>query len=706
MSDYPTLLSTGNIGSLKLRNRLFQTAMGTNLANSDGTLSEEIIAFYEARAAGGAAMLTMGAVGVSYPRGQVQANQAGISDDHFIPGLKRITDAVHRHRACISAQLHHGGLSAACDMAAGRNISLPSMPQMMGGKTMKDFMLPEELASSHFNGGVMPSFKEMDHEDIAVLIADFAAGAERAVTAGFDAIEVHAAHSYILNSFLSPAENRRTDLYGGSLENRTRLLREILEAIRQRIGPDFPMLCKINATEFYIKDGLNLDDACAIACIAEAAGASAITVSATHNYGIPKALFSSYLPHEPGKLIPFAAKIKSAVSVPVIAVGRIDPGVADKAIANGKFDFMAMGRKQLADENFTKHLATGGEKTVRPCIYCYTCLSQAMLHQPLRCAVNADVGFEKDNLLAATRMPKKVVVVGGGPGGMEAARRLTLRGHQVTLLESSGQLGGTARIAAIAYAPNGDFVEWLKNQLGKLKVDVRLNHQASLESIRQLQPSAVIVATGAIRRSPEIEGKHHTHVHDGLSLRSLLLGENHQDTSSQISAVERFVVGAARKLRLTNNPALVRKASKLWMPIGNRVVIIGGELVGLELAEFLHERGREVTIIDTEEKFGRGLSVARRSVMLDEMPDAGIILYPDCSEIRIDKQAVYFTNESGHSVTSPADTVIIAKGAEHNTSLYEELTAASLKTHMVGDCKGVGYIVGAIRDAADIAATI
>jgi len=706
MPKYTTLLSAGKIGTLELRNRLFQTAMGTNLANADGTISDEVIAFYEARAAGGAALLTMGAVGVSYPNGQVQSNQVGISEDHFIPGLKRITDAVHKHGACISAQLHNGGLSAACDMAAGRTIKLPSMPQMIGGKSIKDAMLPEELAESHFNGGVMPSFKEMDHDDIAKLTEDFASGAERAIKAGFDAIEIHAAHSYILNSFLSSAENRRTDKYGGSLENRSRLLREILEAIRNRIGSDFPMLCKINATEFFIEGGLDLSDACAIACIAENAGADAITVSATHNYSVPKALFSSYLPQEPGKLIPFAAKIKAAISIPVVAVGRIDPEVADQAIANGKFDFMAMGRKQIADDNFTKHLSEGGAKAVRPCIYCYTCLSQAMLHQSLRCAVNADVGYENENLLAPTNAPRRVVVVGAGPGGMEAARRLSLRGHQVTLLESSAQLGGTVRLAAIAYAPNGDFIDWLKAQLSELSIDIRMNHNATVASIKALQPDAVVVATGTIRRSPEIEGKHLSHVHDGLSLKSLLLGENTEEVSSKASILERLAIGTAQKLGVANSPSLTRQASKLWMPIGKRVVIIGGELVGLELAEFLHERGRDVAVIDTEEKFGRGLSVARRSVMLDEMPEAGIALHQGCREIHIDEKAVYFTSDTHVPSNVQADTVIIAKGAENNTSLYDELTAAGIETHMVGDCKGVGYIVGAVRDAADIAATI
>lgn len=709
MSDYPHLFAPGRIGTLELKNRLFQTAMGTNLANHDGTISEETIGFYAARAAGGAALLTMGAVGVSYPRGQVQAGQVAISDDRFLPGLKRLTDAVHRDGGRISAQLHHGGTSAVCDMAAGRPIPVPSPPRLQaGGKSLKDFMFPEEKASSPLPQITRaPTFKEMDRREIGEVVEDFAAGAARAMEAGFDAIELHAAHTYLLHSFITPAENRRSDEYGGSAEGRARLMKEVIEAIRARVGRDFPLLCKLNAAEFFIEGGITLEDVRTTARLAQAAGADAITVSAAHNYGLPRALFSSYLPHEPGKLIPFAAAVKEAVSIPVVTVGRIDPDLADRSIGEGKFDFMAMGRKQIADDQFANHLAKGGAKSARPCIYCYACLSQAMLHLPLRCAVNADVGYEKDNLLAPAETSRRVVVVGGGPGGMEAARRLTLRGHRVTLLEATGQLGGTARIAAIAYAPNGDFVEWLKGQLAELGVEVRLNTRATLAKLRALDPDAVIVATGAIRQAPQIEGGDLPHVHDGASLRALLLGEEDGREGAKAAPLsQRLAMGAARSLGLTNSPDLVRKASKLWMPIGDRVVIIGGDLVGLELAEFLHDRGRQVTVVDEPKQFGRGLSPARRSVMLDAMPFAGVALYPGAGVIRIYEKAVTFTNAEGEACEVAADTVIIAKGAEPNTGLHDEAVAAGLQAHMVGDCAEVGYIIGAVRTAADIAARI
>jgi 2,4-dienoyl-CoA reductase-like NADH-dependent reductase (Old Yellow Enzyme family)/thioredoxin reductase len=692
---------------MEVRNRLFQTAMGTNLAEEGGFCGDALIAYHEARAAGGVGLIITEAVAVGHPQGTVLVNQVGISDDKFIPGLTRLTEAVHKHGAKMALQLHFGGIMAAKDMVDGRPVWVPSMPRPGKGVGMHHYLFPEEAALTHqAKITTPPTFKVLDEDDIAQLIRWFADGAERAVKAGFDAVEIHGGHGYIIAGFLSPATNFRTDRWGGSPENRVRLLREVTAAVRARVGPDFPVWCKIDTAEFYVDNGTPIEDVCYYARVAEEAGADAITATANHDYSVTEALFSSYLPHEPGKLIPYAAQVKAAVGIPVITVGRIDPEVADKAIAEGRFDFMAMGRKQLADPNYARSLAEGGREAVRPCIYCYTCLSQAMITQPLRCSVNADLGYETAGLLDPAKTPRRVVVVGGGPGGMEAARRLTLRGHQVVLLEAGAQLGGTARIAAIAYAPNGDFVEWLKLQLARLQVQVRLNTRASVQSIRELAPDAVVVATGAIRRAPEIAGKDLPHVHDGQSLRALLLGEDDDGGKSKASLTQRLAVGAARTLGVTNSPDLVRKASKLWMPVGDRVVIIGGELVGLELAEFLHERGRHVTVVDELEQLGRGLSPARRSVMLAELPQAGVVIHSGARDIRICEKAVSFTSRDGEANETAADTVIIAKGAEPNTGLFDELVAAGVEAHMVGDCAGVGYIIGAVRTAADVAARI
>jgi 2,4-dienoyl-CoA reductase-like NADH-dependent reductase (Old Yellow Enzyme family)/thioredoxin reductase len=707
MSKYKHLLSPGKIGTLELKNRLIQTAMGSNLSEPGGFVGDELIAYHKARAAGGVGLIISEAIAVGLPYGKALKHQLGISDDKFIPGLKRLTDAVHEQGAKMALQLHFAGAMAGAEMAEGRPLWVPSEP-LPSGIGFNTTLFPEEVAMTQAaQMTAPPTFKVLEQADIDRLVEWFASGAERAVRAGFDGVEIHGGHGYIIAGFCSPATNRRTDGYGGSIENRGRLLREVTTAVRAHVGPHFPMWVKLDSTEYFTENGLTLDEACVFAQMAEAAGADAITVTANHNYAIPRASFSSYLPHEPGKLIPNAARVKTSVDIPIITVGRIDPEVANKAIADGKFDFMAMGRKQLADPDYAKNLAAGGREQVRPCIYCYTCLSQAMITSPLRCSVNGDLGFESSNLLAPTTSPRRVVVVGGGPGGMETARRLTIRGHQVVLLEAGSQLGGTARIAAIVYEPNGDFVEWLKARLAELQVEVRLNTRARAETIRELAPDVVVVATGAIRRAPAIPGKDLPHVHDGQSLRAMLLGEEEEEgAQSKATLTQRIAMGAARAVGLTDSAEAVRKASKLWMPVGDRVVIIGGDLVGMELAEFLNERGRKVTLIGDEPQFGRGLSPARRGVMLDEMPLAGIMLHPGASYISIGEKTVRFTTRDGEACEAPADTVIIAKGAEPNTALYDELAATGITAHMVGDCQGVGYIIGAVRNAADVAARI
>jgi len=705
MTTYKHLLSPGRIGTLEIRNRLIQTAMGTNLAHPGGFFGDELIAYHEARAAGGVGMIITEAVAVGWPQGAALYNQVAVSDDKYIPGLAKLAGAVQKHGARIALQLHFGGMNAARDMIDGRDVWIPSMPLPPKGKGFQGALYPDERALTQAAKiTAPPKFLEIGPPEIAQLIEWFAAGALRAKQAGFDAVEIHGGHGYIIAGFLSRGSNRRSDAYGGSLENRARLLREVTEAVRARVGPDYPVWCKLDAAEFFTDNGITSEEACYFAQVAEAAGADAITATANHDVSVARALTSSYLPHEPAKLIPFASAVKAAVTIPVIALGRIDPEVADQAIAEGKFDFMAMGRKQLADPGYANALAAGGKPAVRPCIVCYTCFSQAMLASPMRCAVNGDLGFESENLLAPAAQPKRVVVVGGGPGGMETARRLTLRGHQVVLLEAAGQLGGTARIAAIAYAPNGDFVEWLKCELARLKVDVRLNTPADVAAIRALNPDAVVVATGAIRRAPEIEGKDLPHVHDGQSLRAMLLGEG--DAPASGGLVQRLAMGAARALGVTDSPDAVRQASRLWMPLGRQVVIVGGELVGIELAEFLHERGRHVTVVDDLEQLGRGLSPARRAVLLDELPMQGIVFHSGASAIRIADKSVCFTASDGAQHALPADSVIIAKGAEAQTGLHDALVTAGFASHMVGDCQGVGYIVGAVRNAADVAARI
>ena len=418
--DYTALLAPGRIGPLELRNRIVVTAMGVSLSEADGQVGERLLAYHEEQARGGAGLVISGVAGVAWPVGAVQPNQTAISDDRFLPGLKALTARVHRHGAKIAAQLHHGGLVAGYSSDAfDQPLWAPCYPQPLKGD-FPDYFLPEEMGGF---SGKMPQLKLLEQADIDLVVAQFGAAAARALAAGFDGIEIHGGHGYLLSSFISPRTNTRTDGYGGPLENRLRLLLEVIGAVRGAVGPDFPVWCKLDACEYGKEGGIELDHAIAAARLVEAAGVDAITVSAYHDVGQGKLHSGSNIPHQPEMNIPAAAAIRAAVKLPVIASGRVEPEAAAAQIAGGQYDFLAMGRKLLADPALPAKLAGNAPESVRPCIYCYTCVSTAYVRTPLRCAVNPDTGFECERGEARVT-GKHFVVIGGGPGGMEAARRL------------------------------------------------------------------------------------------------------------------------------------------------------------------------------------------------------------------------------------------------------------------------------------------
>lgn len=704
MAQYPALLSPGRIGPMTLRNRVLLTAMGSSLAEADGTCGERMRAFHEEPARGGAALVTMGVVGVGLPTGQNMINQPAISDDRFIPGLRAVADAVHAHGAKFAVQLHFGGLVAVIDMIAGNPAWTPSIPTDKGGD-MLDAFLPDEMSAPFFRMS-KPKYRVMTEADIAALVDMFGKGAKRARKAGVDGLEIHAGHGYLISSFLSPATNKRTDAYGGSLDNRARLLLEILAAVRAGAGPDIAVWCKIDAVEHERARGITLEDAMATARLAEAAGADAITVTAYHDSGRGVLHSASHTPDEPGLNVDKAARLKSAVNIPIIVSGRIEPELGDRIIADGTADFVAMGRKLLADPHLPRKLAEGRSKDVIPCIYCYTCISAIYYGGPIRCAVNPRTGFETVDWLPPAVEPKKVVVVGGGPGGMEAARRLALRGHDVTLVERSDRLGGTLQFAAIAYEPNGRVLDWLKQQIEASPVDVRLKTEATPALLRALGAQVVVVASGARRAMPGIPGAEQEHVFSGDDLRHLILGDDLDGVAGKTGMATRLLSKAASLTGATRSPALIREATRAWMPLGKRIVIIGGELVGLELAEFLVERGRQVAVIDDAPKFGAGLQIVRRWRVLDTLERHHVALLPAARDIAIGPDAVTATERGGAPVRLPADHVIVAKGATGDLRTADALRAEGFTVHAIGDCTGVGYIEGAIRGAAELARTI
>jgi len=699
MSRYQHLLSPGRIGALELRNRMIVTAMGANFGEEGGMSGERILAYHEEQARGGVGLIVSGACGVMFPIGQVQPWQIGISEDAHIPGLTRVVDAVHRHGAKFAVQLHQGGLVAGDDTKAGRPQWCPSIPEPMQGDFIDGFLLPELQA---FASAGTPTYKVLTKEDIQVVVNAYAAGARRARAAGCDGVEIHGGHGYLLSSFLSPKTNKRTDEYGGSVENRSRFLVEVVRAVRAEVGADFAVWVKLDTREVGKEGGITLEHAKVTARLVEEAGADAITASAYHDTGQGKLHSASNIPHEPNTNLPAAAAIKAVVSIPVIASGRVEPEHADAEIRAGRFDFLAMGRKLLADPQLPRKLAAGKPEDVRPCIYCYTCVSAIYTLEPMRCAVNTELGFEHLRLSAPKPAARKrVVVVGGGPGGMEAARRLALDGHDVTLIERGDRLGGTLRFASLAYAANERLLDWLRAQVEAAPIEVRLNTVATPELLNSLRPDEVVVATGALRSMPPIPGSELPHVFSGDDMRKMMLGEQSEALEQKTSLLTRLATKAGAATGLTANLDFVRKATHAWMPLAKHVVIVGGELVGLELAEFLSERGRTIAVVDEAPRLGAGLTLVRRLRLLAELREHGVGLYAGSSEIRIEAGRVCFTDVAGNPQSIEAEHVIVAKGAVGDSSQADAFRAAGFRVHEVGDCTGVGYIEGAMRGALE-----
>ena len=698
-ANHPHLLSPGRIGTMDLSNRMVVTAMGVSLAEDDGTCGERLISYHEEQAKGGAALIITGVAGVAWPVGAVQPNQLAISDDRFISRLTRLTDRVHAHGAKIAAQLHHGGLVASHSAQSGHPLWAPSLPDPFAGD-FPDAFLPEEMAA--FAGGAVPTIKVLTRDEIEIAVAQYAAGAARAKAAGFDGVEIHGGHGYLISSFVSPASNKREDTYGGPLENRARLFLEVVRAVRAAVGPDFPVWAKMDSREIGKSPGIKLEDAQRLAAMLQEAGVDALTVTSYHDVGQGKLHSESNIPHLPEFNIPSAAAIKAHVSIPIIASGRVEPDAAEARLAEGAFDFIAMGRKLLADPHLPRKLAEGRAADVRPCIYCYTCVSTAYVREHVRCAVNPDTGYEYLRVgVGRSRAGRRVVVAGGGPAGMEAARRLDAAGNKVILLEKGDRLGGTLQFAGIAYEPNERLLNWLRGQIAKSHVDVRLKTEATPELVRALEPDEVVVATGAVRAMPSIPGAELDHVLSGDDLRQLMLGESSERLKRKMGFATRLATKVGAATGMTANLEFVRTATRQWMPLGKQIVIIGGELVGLELAEFLFERGRKVEVIEEGPKFGKGLPLIRRMRLIAELREHDVGLRALARDIQIANDAVQFTDAEGRTCSLPADHVVVARGAHGDSTVADQLRAAGLRVREVGDGTGVGYIEGAIRSAAD-----
>lgn len=479
----------------------------------------------------------------------------------------------------------------------------------------------------------------------------------RAQKAGFDGVEIHGAHGYLIDQFLSRASNQRQDFYGGDLRHRARLLIEILEAVRKRAGNDFPVWCRLNGREYGIAEGTTLEESRKIAHMAEDAGAAAIHVSAAGPQSPVNLTSPTFVP---AVIADLAAEIKKGVGVPVIAVGRITPEAGERILAEGQADLIAIGKGLLADPNLPNKWASGRLEDITPCIVCMACRDD--LRSPavsgIRCQVNAALGKEEEYQIFPAKKAKKILVIGGGPAGMEAARVAALRGYQVGLWEKSSRLGGQLIQAVIP--PHKDRIEplirYFLDQLKKLGVRIESGKVATAAKVEEFQPEVVVCATGIKATVPEIRGL------------------------SQANVVQAGDVLEGK------------------VKVGDKVVIIGGELVGCETAEFLAEKGKKVTVTRRGPEMALKVEGVLRPFFLQRLLEKGVTLLTNIHYNEVTAQGLVVTTKDNEKKVIEADTIVLAAGSIPDQELYQEIKGRTAEVYLAGDCVEPRKIRDAIAD--------
>jgi len=639
MDELSELFTPSKIGNMPVSNRVIMAPMYTQLADEGGAVSDRLCTYYDRRAGGGMGLIIVENTVVA-PGGESSLREIAIYHDRFIPGLMRLADIIHRRGVKAAIQLHHAGRQRSALLGQ------PVAPSPIACRFVKS--QPRELTTT-----------EADE-----LIEAYAMGALRAKQAGFDAVEFHGAHGYLICQFLSAYTNKRNDRYGGSLENRMRFALDIVRRTRGLVGKDYPILFRISAKEF-VPGGLDLDETKIIAKELENAGADCIDVSAGNYETGQWSCQPGWMPR--GCLVPLAEEIRKGLHVPVIVAGRIvEPRMANRILAEGKVDFVALGRPFLADPEILLKARSGRYEDIRLCVACCHCMDSLMRAEPISCSINAEVGREGQAMVPAGRS-KKVVVVGGGPAGLEAARVAALRGHRVILYEKDDKPGGQLLLAAVPPGKEelNSIIEYLTAQVYKAGVDVRLGRAVGVEEIISMQPDAVIIATGSETVLPEFSG---TGKVDILLAREVIAGKGRT---------------------------------------GKKIVVAGGGRVGCETAMLLAREGKDVTLVRISGK-GRlagELGPASRASFLEELTKSGVKIMADAVLKGMDDSGLSI-ERSGVITHIKVDTLVISPMPRSDDSLAAALKDRIPEIYTVGDCIRPRQIVDAIREGYLTAAEI
>lgn len=635
-ASYPHLFSPININSITFKNRIVMPPMCTNFATIGGAVTERMIAYYTARALGGVGLINVEFAYVR-PDGKVFEHMLGIYDDKLIPGLQRLTEAVHKGGAKIFIQIAHGGRRAHSDITGTAPVAPSAIPRLSGE-------VPHELSK----------------EEIEELIQAFILAASRAKKAGFDGIMLHMAHGYLLQQFLSPFSNKRQDEYGGDLEGRARFPLEILRGIRKEVGGDYPISCRLCGDEF-IKGGFDLNQSISVAKMLAANGANFLEISAgTHETGF----MITAPPYYPmGFLSPLSAAIKKEVNIPVGIVGRIHkPEVAEQILEEGKADLIAVGRALIADAEWANKAKEGKPEAIRPCLSCNQgCADRMYWQRDISCTVNPLVGRETIFPMQIASKKKKVIIIGGGPAGLEAARVAASRGHNVYLYEREKKLGGQLNIASIP--PGKGRLEELRaymiREIEKLSIKV-IHKNLTAADIRKINPHWIIIAVGG---------------------KPKLMENDSFDDPRVVTAWD----------------VLLRKKE-----VGDKVLIIGGGQVGLETAHFLLEQGKEITILEMLKQVGFDMSPRARKMVLEKLVQGGVEIITEAKALLFDNGEVIFERGGLKEKIKGTDSIILAVGTEAEDPKIPELKKLKLPVKFIGDAFSPRKLLNAIHEGFDI----